>query len=286
MANEVTGTENAAVIPETWNQEIVSALYDNNSLYPRVLNKSQNLSQFGDKVHIAVAPSFTVQSVGADGGVSVTAPTVTDITLTVATHEAILFEWLNSVKTQSYDAWWNSLPQEAGNALRESMEGTLLALGTGFTENTAVGSGNSHVDENMLTAMIGTLVRASLPILDRPMDNTWAFDGKEYEHMRRLGVLDWSRSGKTEGGPSNINMPLVYNIPLKFSNQVQSSSSVNQNLLFNRESMAAAVQEDIGLEFASGLANRKLTKIFSADVLYGVIEVDGNRAVRGLTTDA
>lgn len=287
MANEITNTEMAAAIPEHWVPEVVAALYDNNSLFTRVENKSQNVKENGDTVTFAVAPALTPQTVGSDGAVTVATPTLTEVDLSLNTHEAILVEMLKSTKKQSFKNWWNQLPQQAGAALLESMESDILGLGSGFTSNTAVGDGLGHADEDMLTAMVGTLVRSKLPVLRKPGEFTFVFDGKEYEYIRRLKVLDYDRTGVPgKGGAADPDVPRLYGIPFFFSNQVQSSSSQNQNLLFHKTAIGAGIQEDISLEMGSGLANRKLTRLLSVDALWGVIELVDARAVRGLTTDA
>lgn len=286
MATEVTNTENAAVIPQYWDREIIGALYDDHGLGKRFLNKSQDVSKDGDKVNISVAPSLTVQTVGSDGAVTKTAPTVTAVVLTVDTHKAIVYEWIKKTVKQSFGEWWNSLPGAAGAALRQDIEAAILALGSGFTSNTAVGDGLGHADADMFTAQIGTLIRAKLDPMTRPDEFSFIYDGKEFEYIRRLNILDYSVTGRSgEGGGATANIPRVYGIPFYFSNQVQSSSDKNQNLLAHRTALAWAVQSDVDLGYASGLPSLKLTSIFSADVLYGVKEVVDARAVRGLTTD-
>lgn len=283
MATEVTNSENAAIIPEHWAPEIVGGLYTDNSLFPRFLNKTQNVAADGDKVHIPVAPSLEVKTPGADGAVAAQAPTVTDVTLDIDRHRAVLLEWLKSTKKQSMSEWWNMIPNEAARVLREEMENALLGLASGFTTNTAVGDGADHATADMFTAMIGTLLRAKLPILRQPDMFTWVFSDKEYEHVRRLNVLDYQVTGQAgQAGAATAAIPKLYNIPFFFSSEVQTSTYM-QNILAHRDALATAVQQDIELETASGLSGRKLTRLFSADVLYGRKLVDAVRGVRGLT---
>jgi len=283
MATEVTNTENATIIPEHWPREIISALYTDNSLFQRFLNKTQNVAENGRKVNIQLAPSLEVKTVGADGAVAAQAPTTTEVELEVDTHEAILLEWLNSTKQQSMSEWWNKLPSDSGEALREKMENKILAHGSEFTTNAAVGDGAGHADEDMFTAMIGTLLRAKLPILRSPDMFTWAFTDLEYEYVRRMKVLDYQVTGQAgQAGGAQIAIPRLYNIPFFFSSEVE-TDTYKQNILAHREALATAVQQDIRLETASGLPNRKLTRLFSADVLYGTKLVSAVRGVRGLT---
>ena len=118
MTTEVTNTENAAVIQEHWDRDIIEALYDDDSAFNRVSNKSAPVSGEGDIVNVTVAPTLSVKTVAADGSVAAQAPTPTSVPVGVDRHRAIVLKWLKSTKKQSFKEWWDMLPSEAGKALK------------------------------------------------------------------------------------------------------------------------------------------------------------------------
>lgn len=291
MATEVTGGlgagtgENAGVIPTHWDTDIVQALYDKDSAFQRVLNKSAKVDQAGDTVKVTVAPTLSIKTVGSDGSVAAQAPTPTSVSVLVDRHRAILLEWLKSTSIQSFKEYWDSIPGQAGLALKEEMEAALLALYSNVTTN-VVGDGTGHFDEDMALGAIAKLILAKVPVLKMPEENTFVLDWREFASTSKQSMLDYSRTGKAGGGSEFIDIPRLKNIPTILTTQVTASAGINYNMLFNRNAFAMVVQENIDLNYADGLANRKLTKLFSADVLYGVKTIVESRAVQLKTVDA
>lgn len=285
MTTEVTSTENAAVIPEHWDRDIIEALYDDDSAFSRVSNKSAPVSGEGDIVNVTVAPTLSVKTVGADGAVAAQAPTPTNVQVPVDRHRAILLEWLKSVKKQSFKEWWDMLPSESGKALKEEMENALLAEYSNVTTNT-VGDGTGHFDDDMALSAIAKLISAKVPVLKRPDECTFVLDWREFAPLAKQSSLHFEQTGKAGGGNEALSIPRVRQIPTIVTTQITAAAGINHNLLFHRSAFAMAVQQNIDLEYDSGLANRKLTRIFCADVFYGKKTVIEGRAVDIKTVDA
>ena len=286
MANELTNTELAARIPEVWPSLLIAAVYDEDSLLPRVINAAANVKGPFDKIHIPTEPTLTAASVSLSTGVvAASQQTVGDVTLTVDKHYAVLDEVLRSTREQSFDDWFNAWPKAAGKALRQQISADLLALYSTVSTN-VVGDGLSHANEDDLLAAMGKLIEGALPIHTAPDEFTWVFDPEEYAPLKKQGFLDYRRTGEAGGGAATSRLTELWGIPCYFNRQVVGSASINYNMLFHKTAFACAVQKNVTFDKASGLANRALTDIMAADVLYGVKEVLQARACQVKTLDA
>ena len=286
MANELTNTELAARIPEVWPALLVAAVYDEDSLLPRVLNAAASVKGPFDIVHIATEPTLSAVAVSSDGSVANSQQTVGDVSLTVDKHYAVIDEVLRKTREQSIDDWFNNWPRAAGKALRQQISKDILSLYTDVSSN-VVGDGLSHANEDDLLAAMGKLIEGALPIHTAPDEFTFVFDPEEYAPLKKQGFLDYRRTGEAGmGGSATSKLTELWGIPCYFNRQVVGSASINYNMLFHKSAFAAAVQKNVTFDKASGLANLKLTDVMAADVLYGVKTVLQARACQIKTLDA
>lgn len=284
MASELTNTELAARIPETWPSLLVAAVYDEDALIGRVLNAAASVKGPYDIIHIATEPTLTAVAVGADGTVANSAQTVGDVQLTVDKHYAVLDEWLTKTRDQSIGDWFSAWPKAAGKALRQQIDADLLNLYSDVTSN-VVGDGTGHVGEDELLAAMGKLMQGALPVRSSPGEFTWVFDPDEYQFLKKQGFLDYRRSGVAGGGSDNSKLDEMWGIPVVWNSQVKASGGINYNMLFHKSAFAAAMQRNLTFRMAEGTAAKKLTTVVVSDILYGVKTVLQARAVQLKTLD-
>lgn len=281
MANEITPTQAAALVPEQWKPRFLQAMYEQNDIFPRVLNATEDFKGKGDICHIATeAFAWTVNDISSDGSLTVQQQSLTDVSLTIDKNKDVTVEWTQITRDQAYDIWEKSFPATAGDAVRQKMTADLLALYSDAT-TTAQGTGSGNIGENEILGAIQQMVTAKLPILKKPDEFTFAFADTQFAPLKKENLLDYSRTGEAgKGGAASIDMPRVYQIPCSFNTQVASSASIRYSLLVHKTALAWAAQRNVEPKFADRLAAAKLGYIGTVTALYGVKTVFGGRMVQ------
>lgn len=276
------------MVPEVWGPRLIDALYSKPGVAQRVLNVSADVKSVGDIAHIAVDTRVTVNDVSSDGTVAPQANTLTDISLTVNKWKEVTEEWTEITVAQAYAIWRDRFPVRAGEGIREKIDNDIMTLvRSDWTSNAAEGDGTGNVGEDELIGAIGKLLGNRIPVLAQPDDCTFVFRADDqYKPIKKLGILDYDRTGVAgQGGAAMAGVPRIYGVPVIFTQEVESSSSVHYNALFHKSAGAWALQKDINFREADGLAGRKLTKILNANALYGFKNTVAARAVQIKTKD-
>lgn len=281
MANEITPTQASALVPERWRPRFIGGLYEPNDITGRVLNTTEDFGGVGDIAHIATETfSWTVNDISSDGSLTVQQQSLTDVSVTVNKNKDITVEFTQITRDQAYKLWEESFPVSAAAAMRQQINSDILALYSDAT-TTAAGDGTGNLGEDELLAAIQAMVTAKLPILKAPGEFTFVFPDTQYGPLKKLNLLDYSKTGKAgEGGAASVGLPTVYEIPGSFNTQVASSGGIRYGLLFHRTALAWAVQRNVTPEMASRLAAAKLSWIMTVTALYGVKTVFGGRMVQ------
>lgn len=271
MANELGNTELSAEIPENWRPRFIERFYEENYVLPRVLNVTGDFKQKGDIAHIEVESfDLTVNSVSADGSLTVQTNTPTDVTVTIDKNKDVTNEWVGKTREQALGLWEKQFPISAGNALREQMEEDILGQYASATL-TAQGDGTGNLGEDELLGAIQQHISAKLPIMKKPGEWTLALPDNQFAPLKKLGLLDFDKTGQAgEGGASTMALPKLWNIPVVFSTQVASASSIRYGLLFHNTAMAWAAQRNVTPRMADRLAAAKDSWIATVLALYGV----------------
>ena len=280
MTNELSPTELAAEVVENWRPRFVSRFYEMNRVIPRVLNATGDFKQKGDIAHIEVEGfDLTVNSVAADGSLTVQTQTLTDVQVVINANKDVTMEWTGISMEQALGQWKNQFPTSAGNALRQKIELDLLAEYSNATL-TAVGeaAGGANLGEDEILAAIQQHVDAKGPIMDSPEQYTFALASSQFGPLKKARLLDYERTGEAgEGGAASMKIGKLFNVPVIFSTQVATSSSVRKSLLFHETALAWAAQRNVEPRFADRLAAAKDSYIGTVLALYGVKTVVGAR---------
>lgn len=283
MANELTNTELDPQVPENWRPRMVERFYDTKQVTPRFLNATEDYQDHGGKGDIANITvegfDLTVNDVGAtDGSLTVQTQTLTNIALNVNKWKESTMEIIGKSRKQAFGLWEDQFPVSAGNAIRRKMTADLLALVRVDATLTAQGDGAGNNGEDDYLGAIQQHMDAGFPIDEKPEDWTFVMPSKQFSPAKKLNLLDYSRTGKPgQGGAATIDLPMLYDIPVIFSTQVESNGGIRYGVLAHKTAMAWAAQQNVEPRFADRLAAAKLSYLMTVSALYGVKTVVAGR---------
>jgi hypothetical protein len=283
VANELTATELSPLIPENWRPRFVEALYEKQYVLPYALNVTGDFSDHngkGDIANIAIEPTLSTNDTSSDGSLTVQQVTTTNIALAVDKNKNTTVEIVGIAREQAFKEFETQFPISAGNALREKMESDLLALYSDAT-TTAAGDGTGNLGEDEFLAAVQQLVSAKVPIIQKPGDNFLAIADTQFQAVRKLNLMDYSRTGQSgHGGAAEMEIPKLWGIPVVFSTQVASSGGIRYSLLANKQALAWAAQRNVEPRMADRLAAAKDSWLMTVLALYGVKTVTAGRMVQ------
>lgn len=266
MANEITNTEADVFIPELWRPGFLKALYAQGVVRQRVLSADGDVAQKGDILHIRIAPTLSVNDVGAtDGSVTNQALTATESQLTVDKWREVSFTVLDKAAKQADDYLQPALESGVPQAFAADIDSKLLALHASLNGYTAIDA-TAGLNEDRLTEAFYALANANVPV-SMIQDMSWFFDWKQWMTLRKLSQISAAQiTGNPDGGILTQKIPDVLGIPVYFSSLV-AESTYHKNMLIHREAMACGVQKNFRIE---QFARTAKATTYSADILYGV----------------
>jgi hypothetical protein len=266
MANEITNTEADVFIPELWKPGFLKALYAAGVVRQRVLAADGDVAQKGDILHIRIAPSLSVNDVGAtDGSVTNQALTPTESQLTVDKWREISFTVLDKAGKQADEYLQPCLESGVPAAFASDIDAKLLGLYAGMTGYTAVDA-TAGLNEDRLTEAFYALMNANVPV-SMINDMSWVFHPKQWMTLRKLAQISSAQiTGNPDGGILTQKIPDVMGVPVYFTTNVQ-TSTYHKNVLMHREGLACGVQKNFRIE---QFARTAKATTYSADILYGV----------------
>lgn len=262
-------TELDVIIPEQWSEDLLKGTYQAAQMINRVQRVDAEVSKAGDIVHLPYLPTFTPVSVTATTGAFTAEDlTFTEAQLTVDKWKAVGFELVKKAGRQALLDVVAQLKSQAAPALVDVMETDLLSLYSDVSTNT-LGSSADTINEDLVTAAIGTLMDAKLGQFLRDPDMvSMVLHTSCWAPAKKISAWnDAHITGHAKGGAQKQEVEALYGIPVFFNANVVSASSARQNLLFIKHAFACAVQNNI--EFQE-IPNVNLARTFATDVLYGV----------------
>lgn len=266
MADEITNTEADVFIPELWKPGFLKALYAAGVVRQRVINCDGDVAKKGDILHIRIAPSLSVNDVGAtDGSVTNQALTPTKSDLTVNQWREISFSVLDKAAQQADEYLQPCLESGVPQAFASDIDAKLLGEYASWTGYTAIDA-SAGLNEDRLTEAFYALANANVPV-SMIQDMSWFFAWKQWMALRKLAQISSAQiTGSPDGGILTQKIPDVLGIPVYFTSNVQTSTT-HQNVLMHRELLACGVQKNFRIE---KFARTAKATTYSADVLYGV----------------
>ena len=185
-------------------------------------------------------------------------------------------EITGKARKQAYGIWEDKFPAQAAAAHRQQFQSDLFALYSDITNS--IGDGSGNLSEDDFLAAIQTLVTAKMNILSNPKDYCFGLATSQWAPAKKQGFLDYERTGEAGGGAASIKLPFLWEIPVVFSTQVATSASKRQNMLWNREAIAIAMQRNVEPGMTSRLAAAKTGYLMTCVSLYGVMTIAAARA--------
>lgn len=278
MANETTPSElGQGLVRENWGPRYISALYEGHSVAKYISNITGDFNR-GDLANVPVEPVLTVNDTASDGSLTVQSVTFTNVQVAIDKKKDVTAELTGIARKQAEKKFEETFPISAGKAMRQQIESDILALYSDVT-TTASGDGTGNLGEDEFLAAIQRMVTAKLPIIDEPGSFCFALADNQFAPVKKLNLLDYDRTGEAgKGGAASMGVPMLWNVPVVFSTQVATASSIRQSMLFSKDAFAWAAQRNVEPRFADRLAAAKDSYLMTVLGLYGVKTVTAGRA--------
>lgn len=270
MATELDVTAAAETIADLWRPRLLAARYDKMILGKRCLSVDGDVKAHGDSLKLPIAASVSANAVGTDGSVTNQALTATSATVNLTSWYEATIDVVDRAQRQSIVDLYTAYEPGFAGAMAQNVDGALAALYSSVSTNTAGATSAPYdlLNDDLLCAAIQKLLDTKVPMED-PNDVSFVFHTSCWSHLKKLDKFNNANlTGQAKGGQLEVKVPDIYGIPVFFTTQIKSSSSVRKNLLFHREALGLGFQKNFNIEV---LARVRKSQPISADWLYGVV---------------
>lgn len=266
MANESTNLTQAVFIPELWAPEIQMFTKAKLVMAPRVKRFDSVIKGKGDTIHVPKVAVMTTTAKSRGVDVVPSANTESEFTMSIDQHFYAARDIEDLAKVQAnYDL--RSVYTEAiGYALAKKIDTTLTTLATGFSQ-TVGAAGTALTDANLLRG-IQYLDDADAPESDRHFVVRPSVK-KDILALDKFVLFQNVNKERVNTGMIGE----VYGIEVAVSTNVvvtDASPDVNNNLLFHKEAIACAMQQQPRVQAEYEL--RGLSTLLVCDAIWGKAE--------------
>lgn len=269
-----TTTTHDKFIPEIWGKEVQIARENKLVMAPRVERFDVEFSGGGDILHIPKISNLAAANISTlDGTLDASAPTETEVTLTVNKWKGVAINVLDLVAAQSRYDLMKFYTQKMGYALALAVDDDLLDLYDGLATN-AVGTYNTDITDATLRAAVQKLDEADAPMEERYMVI------KPSQKNALLGIdkfVRYDALGSTSTAIRKGDLGELYGVTTFVSNNVVKSVNDTKNLMWQKSAFGLAMVKDVKVE---EFARTAFTKRIGASELYGVAELRDDHAVQ------
>lgn len=270
MASFSTTTA-ASFIPSLWSKMAMLAFERKLVMAKRVMRFDADVKQRGSTLYIPQVRNLTVSSVGADGSYTGQAPTENKYTISIGTWNYAAVQVPDLVEIQSAYPLLELYTKKIGYACALQLEQDLLANYATFTSQ--VGTAGVDITDDTLLNSIQLLDEGDCPQEDR----TLVFRPAQKRTLMKIDkFVDAMRTGMGQSAAIKGAFGEIYGCPIFFSNNVASSNGIH-NLLFHKEAIGLAVQQEMKVE----QFRLKLATDVVGSILYG-LSVLRNDTVMGI----
>lgn len=266
MANESTNLTQAVFIPELWAPEIQMFTKSKLVMAPRVKRFDSVIKGKGDTIHVPKVAVMTTTAKSRGVDVVPSANTESEFTMSIDQHFYAARDIEDLAKVQAnYDL--RSVYTEAiGYALAKKIDTTLTTLATGFSQTVGT-AGAALTDANLLRG-IQYLDDADAPESDRHFVIRPSVK-KDILALDKFVLFQNVNKERVNTGMIGE----VYGIEVAVSTNVvvtDASPDVNNNLLFHKEAIACAMQQQPRVQAEYEL--RGLSTLLVCDAIWGKAE--------------
>ena len=272
-ASQQTVTTGASFIPEVWSMETLRATEDALVMAPLVKRFDTLVTGKGDTIHIPNVSNLSANSKTANTQVTLQAPTESDTSISINTHQEASFLVEDIFKVQSNYDLMSEYTSKAGFAIAEAIDTNLLGLYTGST-NTDVGTYGSDITDAVVLAAAEALDLANAPLEDRafviyPTQKTALLRIDKFVKADSMGQYQ-DPTIVRKGPPSRFMWGDIYGVPVYYTRQVTASAGTPtqyHNIMFHKEAFALALQQSPRTQ--SSYILEYLGNLVVVDVIYG-----------------
>ncbi len=141
------------------------------------------LAQAGDTVNVPIPPTLVANNLAEGGTVQTQNPDLGNAQIILNTHAEATFQVPDITKVLAVPDLLKLYMQPAMVALAERIETDLLNLASGFTANTAVGTGGSAITESVVDEAETALFKAKVPASE---PKYLVVDANTYSQLRQI----------------------------------------------------------------------------------------------------
>lgn len=263
-----TSTTHDKFIPDVWEKSLIIARESVLIMSNLVRRLDVVVSQHGDVIHLPLLSNLSAGDISTSTGVlDATAPTESEVTLTIDKWKGVAINVLDIVKAQSMYDIMSEYSKKMGYALGVQLESDLTVLAASLSQT--VGTFNTDLTDANIRRAVQYLDDARVPFADRHMLI------KPAQKNNFLGIDKFVRydSIAHPKGESPIlkgNMGELYGVMVHVSPETYKTSNNTSNMMFHRECFGLAIQKDIKVE---KFARTAFTDRMGASNLYGVKEL-------------
>lgn len=267
----VTVTTVANFIPEIWSADVLKQKESKLVMANLVVKKySEEVKNFGDKVHIDYVKNLTAQDKSADTDVVFEANTEGKITLTVNKHKYAAVKIEDIAKVQSKPDLRALYTQKIGYALAKQVDTDLLTLYSGLS--TTKGYTTSKITLSTILDAIQVLDENDVPDDERYLVVS-AAQKRAMLEIPEVTRYDY-RGDATALKTASLGSIDFLNLKIFWSTNVVTTGTtptVSHNLLFHKEAFGLVMQ--LGPRMQTDYNIRALAWELVGDEIYGVGEI-------------
>jgi hypothetical protein len=273
--DHISTTTADVMIPEIWGNRVNNFYRANLKAGSFFEDWSEDVAGGGDIVHIPNISEMSASGKTAGSQVSLSAPTETDVDLTinVHTHVAFILEDVVASKIKSSYKAQEVYAKNAGYSVAAELEDALLGLFTGFSN--IVGDSATDLNDSNIRQSIAYLDAANVPMEDRAF-----FLHPNVIWTQLMGIDKFTLVQNTLGADPVLKGQIgyLYNIPVIGTSRLSTVTGHKVGALAHKSAIAFAtaniaggytedkvrLQKDYKLEYLGWLV--------VADLIYGVTE--------------
>jgi hypothetical protein len=269
-----TATTHDKFIPDVWEKSLIAARESVLIMANLVRRLDVNVSQHGDVIHLPLLSNLSAGDISTStGALDATAPTETEVTLTINKWKGVAINVLDIVKAQSMYDIMSEYAKKMGYALGVALEDDLTVLAASLSQT--VGTFNTDLTDANIRRAVQYLDDARVPFSDRHLVI------KPAQKNNLLGIDKFVRYdsiayAKGESPILKGNMGELYGVMVHVTPEVYKTSSNTSNMMIHRECLGLAVQKDVKVE---QFARTAFTDRMGASNLYGVAELRDDHGV-------
>ena len=269
-----TTTTHAVFIPEVWAKEIQLARENKLVLANRVDRFDLEYANGGDILHVPKIANLSAGDISTtDGSLTATAPTETEVTLTVNKWKGISIDIIDLVAAQSRYDLQAKYAEKMGFALALAVDDDLQGLYAGLSQSK--GTAATDLTDAVLRSAVQVLDEADAPMEDRymvlhPEQKSVMLGIDKFVRYDAIGKANSPAIRKGDIGE-------LYGVVSLVSNNVGKTSNERENIMWQKSAFGLAMVKQVKVE---KFARTQFAQTIGASELYGVAEMRDDHALK------